>query len=253
MPARTSSIRFLVRSLTDLVFPKICFGCNEEIEQGLLCEHCRLLLLTSELDVCPGCGRPCADAAEGCGRCKYEFCLSRTRAVGLYKEPFLNLVHALKYSEKTILVGPLGQALAALLSQDTELASADCLCPVPLHPAKLRERGFNQSALLAREVAKATGIPLLDGLARVRNTGSQTRQPDYAAKLENVRDAFRVKPASDFQDKRVILVDDVTTTGSTLDAAARPLLAAGASVVMGLVVLAAGVEPEPAGASRRVP
>ena len=252
MPPAGTSLGSFLRALADFVFPRVCFGCNEEIEQGLLCEHCRLLLLTSEMDVCPGCGRPCADAAEGCGRCRYEFCLSRTRAVGLYREPFRNAIHALKYSEKTVLVDPLGSALAALLSQDTELASADCLCPVPLHSAKLRERGFNQSALLAREVARATGIPLLDGLARVRNTGSQTKQPDHAAKLENVRDAFRVKPASDFQDKRVILVDDVTTTGSTLDAAARPLLAAGASVVMGLVVLAAGIEPRSAAKSRLV-
>ena len=93
--------RFLLRSLADFLFPRVCYGCNEEIDEGLLCEPCRLLLLTSELDVCPGCGRPCADAAEGCGRCGMRFSLTRTRALGLYMEPFRNLIHSMKYREKT--------------------------------------------------------------------------------------------------------------------------------------------------------
>ncbi len=243
--------RFLVRALGDFLFPRVCFGCNEEIEHGLLCEPCRILLLTSELDVCPDCGRPCADAVNRCGRCRLLFSLSRVRALGLYgMAPFRGLIHALKYSEKTILARPLGQALAALVNQDTELANADAICPIPLHPARLRERGYNQSLLLAREVAAETGLPVIEPLRRVRNTKSQTKLVDDKARLENVTGAFAVRPATGLEAKRIIIVDDVMTTGATLHAAATQLLAAGAYEVMGLVVAAAWARPEPAAGNR---
>lgn len=251
MPALLGSLRLFVRGLADFLFPRVCFGCDVEVEDGFLCEPCRLLLLTSELDVCPGCGRPCGDAAAGCGHCRERFCLSRVRALGIYREPFLNLVHALKYSEKTVLAGVLGQALAALVEQDTELRAADALCPVPLHPARQRERGYNQSLLLAREVGTSTGMPVVEPLKRVRNTESQTRLPDDDARRRNVEQAFRVRPDTRLDGKRIILVDDVMTTGATLDSAGAQLLAAGASAVLGLVVVAAASGPGPAAANRR--
>ncbi len=226
---------FLFRALADFFFPPICYGCNEEAEQGLVCDSCRLLLFTSELDVCPNCGRACV---ETCSRCD-EHLLSRVRALGPYAEPFRGLIHALKYHEKTGLADLLGRALASLALQDTELRQADVVCAVPLHPARQRERGYNQSELLARAVSAETGIAFVDALLRKRNTPTQTSQSGTAQRRRNVEDAFRIRPGANVAGAHVVLVDDVTTSGATLNAAARHLLGAGAVNVMGLVVAAA--------------
>lgn len=206
----------------------------------MVCDSCRLLLFTSEMDVCPRCGRPCASAASTCGLCGAPLSLARVRALGMYQEPFRKVIHALKYSEKTALAEILGGGLALLASQDPLLTDADAICAVPLHPARLRERGFNQSELLAAVVSRETGIPLERLLRRCRNTKTQTAQKDNEARRKNLKGAFKLMPSVELAGRRVIVVDDVCTTGATLDAAAQPLIAAGASAVYGLVVAAPG-------------
>jgi ComF family protein len=239
MPAFASSLRFLLKSLSDFAYPPICCGCDAEIEDGLVCEGCRLALFTHELAVCPRCGRPCTRTAETCGQCRTPFHLSRVRALGLYVAPFSNLVQAFKYSGKTRVGEQLGRALAALVEQDEVLSAADVVCPVPLHPARLRERGFNQSLLLAAAVTVNTRIPLAECLTRTRYTATQTTKASPAKRLKNVRGAFRVRPDAGIAGKTVLLVDDVMTTGATLDQAAQALLKGGAASVPGVVVAAA--------------
>jgi ComF family protein len=234
-----SSVRFLLKSLADFAFPPICYGCDTEIEEGLVCEGCRLALFTHELAVCPKCGRPCTRTAETCGQCRTPFSLSRVRAVGTYAPPFDKLIHAFKYSGKTKVGELLGQAVAALVRQDEVLSAADAVCPIPLHPARLRERGFNQSLLLAGAISMSTGIPLVEFLVREKNTPTQTLKTKPKDRLKNLTGAFRPRPDADVEDKTVLLVDDVMTTGATLDQAAQPLLAAGAAGVLGVVVAAA--------------
>jgi len=240
MPALLGSLRFVFRSLADFVFPPICYGCDEETESGLVCGTCRLLLLTSELDVCPGCGRPCASASDGCGLCGIPFSLERVRALGLYQPPMRGLIHALKYSQKTVLAPLLGLALAALAMQDTELRSCDVVCPIPLHPARMRERGYNQSLLLAAVVSVATGIRLEQAIVRRKNTPSQTTKTSPEQRRKNLAGAFALSKGADVRGKRVLLIDDVCTVGATLDSAGRVLLQAGTKEVMGLVVAAPG-------------
>jgi ComF family protein len=239
MPALASSVRFLLRSLADFVYPPVCCGCDTEVEEGLVCEGCRLALFTHELAVCPKCGRPCTRTAETCGHCEDRFSLSRVRALGVYAPPFNNLVQAFKYSGKTRVGELLGQALSALVEQDEVLSEADAVCPIPLHPARLRERGFNQSLLLAAAVSMTTGIPLADCLVRWKNTSTQTTKTSPEKRRKNLEGAFRLKPDADVRGKTVLLVDDVMTTGATLDPAARELLKGGAASVMGAVVAAA--------------
>ena len=99
MPAFASSLSFLLKSLADFVFPPICYGCDSEVEAGLVCEACRLDLFTHELAVCSGCGRPCTPSTNRCGQCATPFSLSRVRALGLYVPPFDKLVQAFKRME----------------------------------------------------------------------------------------------------------------------------------------------------------
>ncbi len=239
MPALASSVRFLFNSLVDFVYPPLCYGCDTEIEEGLVCEGCRLALFTHELAVCPDCGRPCTSNAETCGQCSAEFGLTRVRALGLYVPPFDKLVQAFKYSGKTEVGELLGLALSELVRQDEMLSAANVVCPVPLHPARLRERGFNQSLLLAAAISMSTDIPLIELIIRVKNTSTQTRKPNPAQRLKNLAGAFRLRRDVDVRGKRVLLVDDVMTTGATLDQAAVPLLKGGAASVLGVVVAAA--------------
>jgi ComF family protein len=239
MPALAGSFRFLLKSLADFVYPPVCYGCDAEVEEGLVCEGCRLALFTHELAVCPKCGRPCTRTAETCGRCRTPFHLSRVRALGLYVPPFDNLVQAFKYSGKTKVGELLGRALAALVQQDEVLAAADAVCPVPLHPARLRERGFNQSLLLAAAISMTTGMPLVEFLVRTRYTSTQTLKAAPEDRLRNVQDAFRLRQDARVAGQRVLLVDDVMTTGHTLDQVARELLKGGAASVLGVVVAAA--------------
>ncbi len=239
MPGLAGRLGFLLRSLSDFLFPPICLGCETEIDSGLVCDDCRTQLATYRLGICPECGRPLTSSKLRCVRCRLPFCLTRVRALGPYMPPYSLLVRAMKYDHKTVLARVLGEMLVGLVESDPELHGTDCLCPVPLHRARLRERGYNQAALLAVEVAAGTGLPLISPLVRVRNTLTQTALSDDRVRTRNLRGAFRVKAGTDLEGKRVVLVDDVTTSGATLDAAGRQLLAAGASAVLGLVVAAA--------------
>jgi competence protein ComFC len=238
MPALRSSLGLVFRSVRDFVFPPICYGCDAEADHGLVCEPCRLLLFTSELDVCPRCHRPALHPGARCDHCKHPLSLSRVRALGLYQPPFNKLVHAFKYSGKAKVGELLGNALAMLVNQDTALRENDIVCPIPLHPARQRERGFNQSLLLAAAVSVGTGIRLGQSIVRCKNTPSQTTKISPEERRKNLADAFALSDGSDVKGKRVLLVDDVCTVGATLDSAGKVLLQAGAAEVMGVVVAA---------------
>lgn len=234
-----ASLRRFLAGLADFLYPPVCLGCEADLESGLVCTACRDRVLSGRLEVCPRCGRPLAGPGPGCGRCSLPLSLARVRAVGRYAPPLTGLVRSLKYRNLTVLVRLLGQALCGLAESDPELSRADCVCPVPLHRARQRERGYNQAELLAREVAAGTGIPYADLLVRRRNTPTQTHLPDDAARQANVRGVFATLPGLELESRRVLLVDDVTTSGATLDAAGRQLLVAGAGTVVGLVIAAA--------------
>lgn len=134
----------------------------------------------------------------------------------------------------------LGDALTSLMMADPLLKRADLLAPIPLHPARMRERGYNQSELLARRVSQLTGIPTDNALRRVKNTRTQARIVDAKKRRQNLEGAFAVTNPETLRNKQILLIDDVTTTGATLDAAAKALKAAGAGIVYALVVEQAG-------------
>jgi len=157
--------------------------------------------------------------------------VKRTRALGLYQGTLSSIIHLLKYEQKPSLARRLGLMMSTLILNDPCFSSTDLIIPVPLHPIRERERGYNQSRLLARAMSESTGFPLAsDVLMRRRNTRSQTDFPPEE-RPDNVADAFAVRRPEVVEGKRVLLVDDVTTTGSTFHFCGTALLAVGVQEV----------------------
>jgi ComF family protein len=153
--------------------------------------------------------------------------LSRSGAIGAYEGRLRDAIHALKYDGRRSLARPLGALMRACGSRVLE--SADLVVPVPLHVRRERARGFNQ----AEDLAHALGLPVSRALKRRRHTQSQTDLP-AEQRHSNVRNAFRLRWGADVRGKCIVLVDDVSTTGATLDACARVLLKGGAREVRAL-------------------
>jgi ComF family protein len=160
------------------------------------------------------------------------------RAIGPYDGPLRAIVHALKYGGRRTVARELA-GLMRVAGRDV-LAGAACVSPVPLHRSRKRARGFNQ----ALELARFLGVPVVDALKRVRRTPSQTDLP-AARRHRNVRDAFAIRRGVDVKGVCVVLVDDVSTTGATLEACARALAAAGAKEVRALTAARVVSRPLP--------
>jgi ComF family protein len=154
-------------------------------------------------------------------------------AAGWYEGVLAEAIHLFKYRGKTLLARPLG---AFLVDAMKRLPKVDCLVPVPLHPSRLREREFNQSLLLCDSLKAESGLPVIhDGLERVRETPPQIGLA-HAARRGNVRRAFVSKGPERIEGRRIVLIDDVFTTGATVNDCARALKRAGAETVCVLTV-----------------
>jgi len=189
---------------------------------------------------CDTCSQPFDGSIDGtftCANCldrhyHFDCAVSAFRSRGIVR----NMIHRFKYHREFRLRHPLADWLEASL-QDGRITSGpfDCFVPVPLHPSRQREREFNQAEVLARILAKRTGYPVLDCLRRVRNTTTQTRF-DRNERMENLRNAFDLRKNTSVQGKHLLLIDDVLTTGSTVDECSRVLRKAGAASVRVITV-----------------
>jgi competence protein ComFC len=151
---------------------------------------------------------------------------------GFYEDELRKLIQLFKYGRVQTLAQPLGRLLALALPRDIAF---DVIVPMPLHWRKRWQRGFNQSALLAREMGRRIHVPVKHALRRVRNTGAQAGMTNAKRRL-NVSGAFRARNANAFEGRRVLLIDDVMTTGATASSCARALRLAGAAHVTLLTV-----------------
>ncbi|MBC7358008.1 MAG: ComF family protein [Desulfacinum sp.] len=228
----------LLRRISDWVLPPVCAGCGAvcgDFAAAGWCRPCldRISLVASPL--CPGCGRP-FPATEAmpdhlCGEClQGHFHFDRARSAALYEDPVRKGVLELKFHGSL----PWAEALAGLILFNPEtreiLLEADLLVPVPLHTHRLRQRGFNQSSVLAGRLARKTGRKVERVLIRHRKTRPQTRL-SREERLENVRGAFQAAAPHMVDGKKVVLIDDVFTTGTTLSECARVLKRAGAASI----------------------
>ena len=211
----------------DAVFPPRCVSCRAF--GRFVCGGCLARMVRAEHPRCDVCWQPSAESpCQNCRRRQQAF--TAVRSVYAFGGPARDLIHALKYSGLSAVAPLIGEEMAGLLLRWGPGVSA--IVPVPMGGSRERRRGYNQSALLAREIGRYTGIPVA-GRALVRRAGpSQVEQPDEAARRANAKDAFAAgrEPVSG----GVLLVDDTMTTGATLDACARVLKSAGADRVYGL-------------------
>jgi ComF family protein len=220
----------LARRIVNLAFGGSCYLCRGAAE-SVLCAECDAELPRLDAAACPRCALPSPGGAL-CGRClAHAPAYDATVAALAYEFPADVLVQGLKYRGELALAPLLGQMLAARLPRG---ARVDYILPVPLSRARLRERGFNQALEIARPLAAATGCPLAPLLAeRSRDTPPQLDLP-LEERARNVRGAFRCAQA--LERASIALVDDVMTTGATLEELAATLKRAGAAHVVNWVV-----------------
>jgi ComF family protein len=225
-----------LRAAVDAVLPPRCLGCGEVVEDpGTLCGQCWSGLTFLSPPCCACCGFPFPYAApEGtlCAACtRLHPAFDRARAVFRYDDASRGLVLGFKHADETHGAPAFGRWLSRA---GTDLvADADLIAPVPLHRWRLLSRRYNQSALLARAVAQAgSGRLAVDLLVRRRHTPQQGRL-SALARRRNVRGAFALRPrwAEAVADRRILLVDDVLTTGATVEECARVLRRHGAAGV----------------------
>jgi ComF family protein len=225
------------RYCLDIVLPPRCLGCGGVVDsEETLCAQCWRKLTFLGSPCCRHCGYPLPQAVVNspiCGACTIELpTYDRARAALRYDDGAKGMILRFKHADRTDIAGMFGRLLKQ--AGDALLQDCDLIVPVPLHRWRLLQRGYNQSALLARALADGSDRPMLpDLLQRVQATASQQGLTGQQRR-QNIRaSAFRVHPwyRERILEKRVLLIDDVLTTGSTIDACARTLRHGGASAV----------------------
>ncbi len=221
----------------------------QDMMAPFLCRACIIRFSPMETPYCPECGKMFearSDRDHVCGACiASKNIYQAVRSAGLLEGALLDVIHAFKYDGRIQLARPLGRILLAALARHCTISEIDVIIPVPLHRARLRHRGFNQAVLMLREwpefpAIQQAGIVIENNiLVRIKNTASQTGMGREKRKA-NVRQAFTVARPEKVEGKRVLLVDDVFTTGATCREAARVLVNAGAFAVSALTLAHAG-------------
>ena len=236
------------RALLDLLFPPLCHVCKAFIPKAgelLICADCIQKINFLVSPICIICGAPFATesgADHPCGACLIHKPFHSCRSATVLAGPVQELIHWLKYGSRVHLCQPLGVLTGSSLASFCGDASPDLIIPVPLHRKRLRQRGFNQSQLIGAVLAKKWQVPMEIGhLRRIRWTDPQTGL-DARDRVSNVSGAFAVKDPKRLEGKRVLLVDDVLTTGSTMRACAESLREARVAAVFAVTV-ARGVQP----------
>ncbi len=222
----------LKKTALDLLFPLRCIECGKE--GSLICPACRKGLPWILPPVCPFCGvdKPLDTPCTSCPA--FRPVIEGVRAPFRFEATIRSAVHRLKYRNLRAIAAPLAAMMADYLGDNP--LPYDIIIPVPLHNKRLRERGYNQSELLAKEIGKSTGVQVEAGcLTRHRHTPAQAMTKSIQERHSNLAGAFICKNES-ARGKRVLLIDDVATSGATLDACAKALKSAGAVSVWGLTL-----------------
>ncbi|QHS61792.1 ComF family protein [Chitinophaga agri] len=218
-------MKSLLSSLLHLFFPHTCEGCSMELTQteAILCLRChRRLPFTGFQHIT---GNPVEKIFMG------RTPVAHATATCYYRKGSLlqQLIYQFKYKQREDIAAHLGRQMGLALQQSHWLYETDCVVPVPIHPSKMRQRGYNQAAVLASGINAVTRQPVFDVLTRNHHSSSQTSK-GRLLRWENVSASFSLQHDTDLKDRHVLLVDDVITTGATIEACSRLLINAGARV-----------------------
>lgn len=230
-------MRFHLERLLQFLLPSQCYCCGkflEESQQGI-CQDCLSKIRWIEPPLCTLCGVPFLSTEiknHFCGACltgrKY---FTMARALGVYEGTFREAIHRWKYEEKSYLTSFFGEKLVEGFRCYWNPDSFDLLIPVPLHPDRLRERGFNQALLLVKALNRGTRIPYSKRLLRKKLPTTPQVHLSGGEREREVRGSFHIPRAEEIKGKSVLLVDDVYTTGATVNECSKVLLKAGAERV----------------------
>ncbi len=228
------ALRALGGALLDFGVPPHCSLCKAPLEEHerVVCEDCWSKVQVITGPHCAACGSPLDVPASTCNHCENRTLhFDRARILSPFDETIQGLIHQFKYRGKRSIGRRLGAMLGALIASDGNLEGVDMIVPVPLHPSREKERGYNQSALVASAMEARLGVRVrTDLMARTRRTATQTKL-NAEERAKNVAGAFAVKNLEWVRGKSILLVDDVLTTGATGNACSKVLLEAGAKRV----------------------
>jgi competence protein ComFC len=257
--ARRGGVRGWLAEASDAVvsvfFPagcRICEGLLATSSRVPICDECLSSFERVPHIVCEVCGRPLPGWTPGpeqpllCPACQNRtYAFDRARSFALYEGALVRAILLLKFDQIEPLGAWFAERLAEVVKNDGDRLAADVVVPVPLHLERERERGYNQAALISKPLAKRLRLPH-KAVLLVRTRARPNKQVlSLEERWESVRGAFATRPGSQVDNLRVLLVDDVLTTGATLDACARALREAGAKSVAGLTIARAVRNPLP--------
>ena len=242
-------------ALVSVFFPSGCRICEKILTRASrvpVCKECLASFETIPDKKCDVCGLPLPgftvteERRLVCRFCQNKpYAFERARSFAVYEGALVRAVILLKFDR----IDPLGtwfaERLAEVVRREQQMFAADVVVPVPLHRDRERERGYNQADLIAKPLARKLGLPRQAVLLMRTRPRPDKQVLSLEERWESVRGAFATRPGSQVDKLRVLLVDDVMTTGATLDACARALLAAGAKSVLGLTVARAARSPLP--------
>ena len=206
-----------------------CLACGKEIFEGNFCVDCQKELPFNDGIICEHCGRKVIGAERYCSTCKgILVSLDKCRSAFNYAPPISTLIKKMKYDNGKFIADIFSEYLAPLYFKN--YFNADFITFIPMTDKAKKKRGYNQGELLAEATSKRVGVPVVDCLQKVKDTDRQAKL-GRTERLKNLSDAYRVKSRKIVKDKRILIIDDVSTTGATAQAAAEKLKRAGAKTV----------------------
>ncbi len=229
------TLRSLLSDLLDFVYPPQCQICKKgfvAVDENIwLCDACRKLMQELPSPVCPVCRAPVPDPNRSCHKCRRLVALKWLYSLGMYDEHYSHLIKAFKYTPKPDLGKYLAKMLADRLREFPHLKAIDAVCAVPIHEGKESKRGFNQSEIIARIVATELELAYESGQLVQAEKNRDQIGLNLEERFRNVQGIYSTAEDFVLKDKAVLLIDDVTTSGATINSAASALLKAGSKSV----------------------